>query len=148
MIWILATRGANIKLRDSPFTETPIEGVHSVVYQPGVQAVPHTGEDTGVGALGTFASGLHRISGVLFSFHGLVAETLLATTAGIDLVIRYRASDGHRRRTLTDVLFVGDATVTVPSLNDGLSALIGVPFRVQIAEGETVGQHVIDAVDV
>ncbi len=148
MIWILATRGADTKLRASPFTETPIEGVHSVVYRPGVMAVPFTGEDTGAGALGTFAAGLHRISGVLFSYDGSVAETLLATTAAIDLVVRYRSTGGKRMRTLTDVMFSGDATVTVPALNVGVSRLIGVPFRVQIAEGETVTQHVIDTVDV
>ena len=148
MIWILATRGADTKLRDSPFTVMPIEGVHSVVYQPGVQAVPHTGEDPSVGAMGTYATGMHRISGVLFSYDGLVAETLLATALGIDLVIRYRAPGEQRKRTLTDVVFVGDATVAVPSLNDGFPPLIGVPFRVQVAEGETVDGHVIDTVDI
>lgn len=148
MIWILATRGADTKLRVAPFTETPIEGVHSVVYQPGIHAVPYTGDDVNAGALGTFAAGLHRISGVLFSYDGSVAETLFAISTEMDLVIRYRAADGKRKRTLSDVLFVGDATVTVPALNEGVSRLIGVPFRVQIAEGETIAQHVTDTVDV
>ena len=89
MIWILASRGADTKLRVTPFTETPIEGVHSVVYKPGVQAVPYTGEDVGAGALGTFAGGLHRISGVVFSYDGSAAETLLGMTDEIDLIVRY-----------------------------------------------------------
>ncbi len=148
MIWILATRGVSTKLRVSPFTETPIEGVHSIVYQPGVQVVPFTGDDVNAGPLGTFAGGLHRISGVLFSYDGSAAETLFAISTEIDLVIRYRAADGKRKRTLSDVLFAGDATVTVPARNEGVSRLIGVPFRVQIAEGETIAQHVTDTVDV
>jgi len=45
------------------------------------------------------------------------------------------------------VLFVGDATVTVPALNAGVSELIGVPFRVQIPSGETLADHVTDAVE-
>lgn len=147
MIWILATRGAATKLRASPFTETAIEGVHSVVYKAGVQPIPATGEDATTAPVGTFSRGLHRISGVLFSYDGNAAETLLSITSEIDLIIRYRANGQKRKRTMGDVVFVGDATVIVPPLNEGVSELIGVPFRVQIPEGETVAGHVTDAVD-
>jgi hypothetical protein len=148
MIWIWATRGAAIKLRESPFTETAIEGVHSVVYRPGIEPVPMPGDDESQGAFGRFARGLHRISGVIFSHHGLAAETLFAIEDDIDLIIRYRANGQKRKRTLTDVIFVGDATVTVPALNDGTSELIGVPFRVQITESESLNDHVVDMEDV
>jgi hypothetical protein len=96
---------------------------------------------------GTFGRGVNRISGFVFSYHGSVAETLFAITAGIDLVIRYRANTQKRKRTISDVLFVGDAVVTAPSLNSGVSELIGVPFRVQVPVGETVADHVADAVE-
>ena len=148
MIWILASRGASTKLRNSPFTETAIEGVHSVVYKPGVVPLPYSGDDILIGKLGTFGRGLQRISGVMFSYHGSVAETLFAITDSIDLIVKYRANGQVRKRTLSDVIFVGDATVTVPSLNDGTAALIGVPFRVQIPSDETLATHVTDAVDV
>lgn len=147
MIWILATRGASTKLRASPFTETAIEGVHSVVYKPGIEPVPLSGDDTTQGDLGRFTRGLHRISGVVFSHNGSAAETLFALTADIDLVIKYRANGQPRKRTLSDVLFVGDATVTFPALGDGTAELVGVPFRVQIPEGETIGDHVTDEPD-
>ncbi len=147
MIWILATRGAATKLRLSPFTETPIEGAHSIVYKPGVEAVPLSGIDTSQGERGTFTRGLHRASGLLFSYDGSVAETLFAVTAGIDLVVLYRANGERRKRTLKDIIFLGDATVTIPALNTGVSTLIGVPFRVQIPEGETLADHIEDAQD-
>ncbi|MHC4695139.1 MAG: hypothetical protein ACYTFA_00170 [Planctomycetota bacterium] len=147
MIWILATRGASTKLRSAPYTETTIEGVHSVVYKPGIEPVPLTGSDTSAGELGTFGRGIHRLSGFLFSYHGLVAETLFAITDPVDLIIRYRAGGEQRKRTLLDMLFIGDATVTVPGLNSGVSELIGVPFRVQIPEGNTLASHVQDVVD-
>jgi hypothetical protein len=147
VIWILATRGAATKLRGSPFTETEIEGVESVVYKPGIAPVPVSGGDTGEGDLGTFERGLHRISGFVFSYHGSAAETLLTIDDPIDLIIRYRANGQKRKRTLKDVVFVGDATVTLPGLNKGVSELIGVPFRVQIPEGETLADHIEDAVD-
>ena len=147
MIWVLATRGASTKLRGSPFTETSIEGVHSVVYKPGIAPVPFSGADITAGARGTFDRGLHRVSGFLFSYHGTAAETLFAITDAIDLIIRYRANGQKRMRTLSDIVFVGDAEVTVPALNAGVSELIGVPFRVQIPEGETLAGHVQDAVD-
>lgn len=147
MIWILATRGAATKLRATPFTETTIEGVHSVAYKPGIEAVPFSGEDQTQGKLGTFGRGVYRISGFVFSYHGSAAETLFAVTAGIDLIIRYRANGQKRKRTLSDVIFIGDATVTVPALNAGISELIGVPFRVQIPSGETLAEHVTDVVD-
>ncbi len=147
MIWILATRGASTKLRSAPNTETNIEGVHSVVYKPGIEPVPFTGGDTSEGELGTFGRGAQRLSGFLFSYDGSVAETLFAITDQIDLIIRYRTGGEKRTRTLQDVLFVGDATVTVPGLNTGVSELIGVPFRVQIPEGNTLANHVQDAVD-
>ncbi len=147
MIWILATRGASMKLRPSPFTETTIEGVHSVVYKPGIEPVPFTGSDTSEGEVGTFGRGVHRVSGFLFSYHGSAAETLFAITDPIDLIIRYRAGGEKRKRTLSDVLFIGDATVTVPGLNTGVSELIGAPFRLQIPEGDTLANHVQDVVD-
>ena len=147
MIWILATRGASTKLRASPFTETTIEGVHGVVYKPGVAPVPFSGDDTGQGELGTFGRGLHRVSGFVFSYDGSAAETLFGITSAIDVIIRYRANGQKRTRTFADVLFVGDSTVTVPALNTGVSELIGVPFRVQIPEGDTLAAHITDAVD-
>ncbi len=147
MIWILATRGAATKLRATPFTEAAIEGVHSLAYKPGIEAVPFSGDDPTAGALGTYARGLTRISGFVFSYHGSAAETLFAITAGIDLILRYRANGQKRKRTLSDVVFVGDAAVVFPSINAGVSELIAVPFRVQIPEGNTLGQHVTDAVE-
>jgi hypothetical protein len=148
MIWILATRGAATKLRSSPFTETTIEGVHSLVYRPGIAPVALSGADATSGPAGAFTRGLHRISGFVFSYHGSVAETLFAIEVPIDLVIRYRADGQKRKRTLTDVIFIGDAAVTVPALNEGVSELIAVPFRVQIPQGERVSDHVIDVVEV
>jgi len=147
MIWILAARGASTKLRLSPFTETTIEGVHSVVYRPGIEPVPFSGEDETAGDVGTYSRGLHRISGFVFSYHGSAAETLLSIVVPIDLIVRYRGNAQKRKRTFSDVLFVGDATVTVPSLNSGVSELIGVPFRVQIPIGETVGNHITDVAE-
>lgn len=147
MIWILATRGAATKLRATPFTETPIEGVHSVVYKPGVTPVPHDGTDTSAGPLGTFGRGVGRVSGVVLSYHGSAAETLLDLTDAIDLIIRYRANGQRRKRTLADVIFLGDATVTFPALNTGVGELIGVPFRVQIPEGDALSDHVTDGVE-
>jgi hypothetical protein len=147
MIWILATRGAATKLRQSPYTETAIDGVHSVVYKPGIAPIPYSGGDASEGAAGTFKRGLHRVSGFVFSYDGSAAETLFAITADIDLIIRYRANGQARKRTLKDVLFVGDATVTVPGQNEGVSVLTGVPFRVQIPEGHTLTDHIDDAVD-
>ncbi|MGB2985813.1 MAG: hypothetical protein WBE26_08010, partial [Phycisphaerae bacterium] len=142
-----ATRGAATKLRESPYTETAIDGVESVVYKPGIAPVPASGSDTGDGELGTFQRGLQRISGFMFSSDGSAAETLFAIDDEIDLIIRYRANGQKRKRTLKDVVFVGDATVTIPALNTGVSDLIGVPFRVQIPEDETLADHIEDAVD-
>ena len=147
MIWILATRGASTKLRATPFTETAIEGIHSVVYKSGVEPVVFSGGDESEGELGTFARGLNRVSGFVFSYHGLVAETLLGLTSEIDLIVRYRANKEKRKRTFADVIFLGDAVVTVPPVNTGVSELIGVPFRVQIPEGETLAAHVLDTTD-
>lgn len=147
MIWILATRGASTKLRLSPFTETAIEGVHSLVYKVGVEPVPFSGEDATAGALGTFDRGLHRVSGVLLSYHGSVAEELFALTSKIDLIVRYTASGQLRKRTFGDVIFVGDAAVTIPGQNSGISQLIGVPFRVQIPTGNTIASHITDTTD-
>lgn len=147
MIWIMATRGAATKLRNSPFTETSIPGVHSVVYRPGIEPIIYSGADEEEGELGTFGRGVHRVSGYVFSYHGSVAEELFAVDDAIDLIIYYRASGEKRRRTLADVIFVGDAVVTVPSLNTGVAELIGVPFRVQLPEGETLADHVVDELD-
>ncbi len=143
MIWILATRGASTKLRQSPFTETTIEDVHSVVYKPGVQPIALT-EDPD---RGTFDRGLHRISRFVFSYDGLSAKTLLGITAEIDLIVRYRASGEARTLTLSDVLFVGDAIVSFPPINRGVSTLIGVPFLVNVPEGDTLDDHLADAVE-
>lgn len=148
MIWILATRGASTKLRATPFTETAIEGVEGVVYRPGVAAIPNSGADIAAGALGTFARGVPRVSGVVLSSHASVAETLLDLNVAIDLIIKYRANGQKRKRTLLDVVFVGDAVVTLPALNTGLPESISVPFRVQIPEGDTLADHVVDEVDV
>lgn len=147
MIWILATRGASTKLRATPFTETAIEGVHSVVYKSGIEPVVFSGGDESEGEVGTFARGLNRVAGFIFSYHGSVAETLLGITSEIDLIVRYRANKEKRKRTFADVIFLGDAVVTVPPVNTGVSELIGVPFRVQIPEGETLAAHVLDATD-
>jgi hypothetical protein len=148
MIWILATRGASTKLQASPFTETSIEGVHSLVYKVGIEPVPFSGDDASAGARGTFDRGLHRASGLLFSYHGSVAEELFAITAGIDLIVRYTANGQLRKRTFTDILFAGDAAITISNQNKGTSELIGVPFRVQIPTGNTIANHITDVVDV
>jgi hypothetical protein len=148
MIWILATRGASTKLRSSPFTETAIEGIHSVVYRVGVELIPFSGDDATAGALGTFDRGLHRSSGLLFSYHGSVAEELFAVTESIDLIVRYTANGEKRKRTLSDVIFAGDAAITIPNQNKGTSELIGVPFRVQIPTGNVITDHITDATDV
>lgn len=147
MIWILTIRDAATRLRVTPFTETGIEGVHSLVYQPGIEPVPLTGQDATAGPRGTFGRGLHRVSGFLFSYHGSAAETLFAITDDIDLIVRYRANGQKRKRTLLDVVFVGDAEVVVPPLNAGVSEVTGIPFRVQIPEGGTLADHVADEVE-
>ena len=147
MIWILATRGAATKLRATPFTETSIDGVQGVVYKLGIAPVPYTGTDTSEGQLGTFQRGLRRISGMVLSYDGSAPKALLGITAGIDLIIRYRANGEKRKLTLADVLFVGDASVTIPSLNEGVSGAVGVPFRVQIPDGNTLDDHITDVVD-
>lgn len=148
MIWILTTRGASTKLRSSPFTETSIEGVHSFVYRPGIEPIAFSGSDASVGQRGTYTRGVHRVSGLIFSYDGSAAETLFAITDAIDLIVRYRANGQKRKRTFQDVLFVGDAAVAVPGLNGGVSELIGVPFRVQIPEGNTLANHILDEVDI
>ena len=147
MIWILATRGASTKLRLSPFTETTIEGVYSVVYKPGIEPVPLSGIDISAGERGTFSRGLQRVGGIVFSYDGLAAEILFGITGEIDLIVQYRANGQKRKRTLKDVIFIGDATVTIPALNTGVSVLIGVPFRVQIPQGDTLADHIEDVLD-
>lgn len=147
MISILATRGVSTKLRQSPFTETVTAGVHSVVYRPGIVPVPLDGMDATLGPLGTFVRGLHRLSGFVFSYDGLAAQNLFGIASPIDLIVRYRGSGEKRKRTLLDVIFIGDGTVTVPSLNRGIPELIGVPFRMQIPEGDTLANHVTDVVE-
>lgn len=147
MIWILATRGAATKLRSTPFTETAIEGAHSVVYRPGVEPVRCDGGDGTNCPLGEYERGLHRAAGVVYAWHGGVAESLFEMAEEIDLVIRYRGSGEKRKRTLKRVLFLGDALVTFPNLNTGRPALIGVPFRLQIPEGDTLADAIVDEVD-
>ncbi len=143
MIWILATRGASWF---SGMDETVIEGVHSLVYKVGVEAIPADGEDPEY-ELGEYIRGLHRASGFLFTWHGSAAEELLSIDEAVALEVRYRASGEHRKRTFSEVIFAGDATVAFPSLNTGISELIGVPFRVQIPEDETIGDRIVDEVD-
>ena len=147
MKWILATRGASIKLRATPFTETVIPGVYSVVYRPGIEPVAFSGRDTNEGQAGTFARGLHRVSGFLFSYYGSMAEAFFAIEDEIDLIVRYRANAEIRTRTFKDVIFIGDAIVTFPALNSGASELVGVPFRVQIPDTESLDDHIVDALD-
>ena len=147
MIWILATTGASTKLRTTPFTETAIEGVESVVYKPGITPTPYSGGDPAEGELGTYGRGLRRITGYVFSFGGTVAEALFGITDEVDLIVRYRANGQKRKRTLKDVVFVGDATITLPGLNTGRAEVIGIPFRVQIPDGQTLAAHIVDAVD-
>ena len=147
MIWILSVSGASTKLRASPFTETVIAGVHSVVYRPGITPVPLSGSDAASGPLGTFTRGLHRAGGFVFSYDGAAAEALMGIEDAVDLIVRYHANGETRRRTFADVLFIGDATVTFPSLNTGVSELIGVPFRVQIPADETLADHITDALE-
>ncbi|GMU38167.1 MAG: hypothetical protein KJ057_14325 [Phycisphaerae bacterium] len=145
MIWLLATRGAATVLRESPFTETVIEGVYAVVYRPGVELVAQDGGDAAAAPLGTYARGLHRVSGFVYAWHGSAAEELLAIEDEIDLVIRYRAGNGEsRKRTLQQAMFGGDATVTFPNLSSGLGGLVSVPFRLQIAEGDTLSDRIAD----
>ena len=141
--WASGWFWASTNLRQSPFTETTIEGVHSVVYKPGVQPVALT-EDPD---RGTFDRGLHRISGFVFSYDGLSAKTLLGIIAEIDLIVRYRAPGEARKLTLSDVVFAGDAIVSFPPINRGVSTLIGVPFLVNVPEGDTLDDHLADAVE-
>ncbi len=142
MIWILATRGASwFDGQD----ETVIEGVHSVVYKVGVTPIPGDGE--GNGRIGEFKRGVHRISGFVFSYHGSVAEELLIINDLVDLEVRYRANGEHRKRTFSDVIFLGDATVQFPALNTGVSQLIGVPFRVQLPKSQTINDRITDEPD-
>jgi len=143
MIWILATRGAS---RFSGMVETVIEGVHSLVYRVGVEAIPADGEDPEY-EIGEYIRGLHRAWGFLFTWHGSAAEELLAIDEAVALEVRYRASGEHRKRTFTKVVFAGDAVVAFPSLNSGVSELIGVPFRVQIPEDMTITDRITDAAD-
>jgi hypothetical protein len=147
MIWILATRGAATKLRASPFTETAIEGVHSVMYRQGIEPVPGSGDDIEAAPLGTFSRGQYRITGLVYTYDGAAADALFAITTGIDLIIRYRANAQKRKRAFSDVLFVGDVTITVPNLNAGVSELIGVPFRVQIPAGTPFSAVIADTVE-
>jgi len=147
MIWMLATCGASTRSRVPPYPETVIEGVHSVVYKPGVEPVPFGGGDAAEGALGTFGRGLHRVSGLIFSYDGGAAEGLLGLDEDVDLIVRYRSSGERRRRTFLRVVFAGDAQVTVPAMNTGVPELVGVPFRVQVPEGESLADHVVDEVD-
>jgi len=143
---MLSTLGARTKLRDAPFTETPVPTVQTLVYRVGVAPVPLSGEE-GEGPEGTFARGARRASGVLFTYHGSAAEELFGIDEPIDLIVTYRSGTERRRRTFADVVFVGDATVAVPSLNTGLPALVGVPFREQIPLGDTLADHIIDELE-
>ena len=148
MIWLLANRGISTKKLDDPYTETTVEGGHSVVYSPGVEPIRYAGNVSPQGPLGHYGRGLHRISGFVFSFDGDAAENLLRIDYPIQLVIRYIAgTNQHRIRRFLDTVFVGDATVTIPPLNMGMGELIGVPFRVNISEDETLDNHSIDEVD-
>ncbi len=144
MFWILACRSISYKLKASPFTETAIANAHSVVYKPGVEVIVHDGETN---PLGTFDRGLHRCVGFVYTYDGTAAEALLSVTDQVDLIVRYRSGTTNRKRTFDDVIFVGDSAVTFPNLNSGLGELVGIPFRVQMPEGDTLSGHVIDATD-
>ena len=148
MIWLLAHRKMSTKLRESPYTETTIDGANSLVYQPGVEPIRNSGQTGSEYPLGTFRQGMHRASGFVFSFDGDAAEKLLGIEEAIDLIVYYIAGENrHRKRTFSDVVFVGDATVRVPPASTGLSDLIGVPFKVNIPSGETLADHISDEAD-
>ncbi len=84
----------------------------------------------------------------MFSFDGDAAEDLLRIDYRIQLVIYYIAgTNQYRIRRFLETVFVGDATVTIPPLNTGIGELVGVPFRVNIAQDETLDDHIIDEVD-
>ncbi len=148
MVWLLAVESIHTKLLDSPFTQTFIDGANSLVYSPGVEPLKYAGLAQPQGPIGTYGRGLHRISGLVFSYDGDAAEKLLAITASFELVTRYLTSQNeHCKRRLIDVVFVGDSTVAIPSLSRGVSPLIGVPIRVNIPEADTLADHIIDESD-
>ena len=148
MIWLLANRGISTKKLDGPYTETTVWMGHSVVYSPGVEPIRYAGNVSPQGPLGYYGRGLHRASGFVFSFDGDAAEDLLRIDYRIQLVIYYIAgTNQYRIRRFLETVFVGDATVTIPPLNTGIGELVGVPFRVNIAEDETLDNHSIDEVD-
>jgi hypothetical protein len=148
VIWLLAHRKMSTKLADSPYTETTIDGAHSLVYQPGVEPIRYAGQVEPFGPEGTFGRGLHRVSGFVFSFDGDAAEKLLGIDDSINVIVYYTADRNvHRKRTFNDVVFVGDATVRVPPINSGLGDLVGVPFKVNIPVAETLADHVVDQAD-
>jgi len=145
VIWLLAHRRISTKLLDAPYTETAVEGAHSLVYWPGVAPVKFAGQVEPYGPQGTFGRGLHRASGFVFSFDGDVAEKLLGIDAPVSVIAYYLAArNRQRKRTFIDVVFVGDATVRIPPLNDGMGDLIGVPFKVNIPYDETLEDHIVD----
>ena len=146
MIWLLATRGAAWRPTDQ-LEETVIPGVHSVVYKPGVLVVPIMVGEIEPIFTGEYERGAHRLSGYLYTRDGSAAETLLDMTDEVDLVIRYQAHGQFRRRILSDVIFMGDALVTIPALNSGEVETIGVPFRVQMPNNDTFADHVSDEED-
>ena len=148
MIWLLAHRNMSTRLLGVPYTETPIEGAHSLVYVPGVEPLRYAGQQSPQGPLGTYGRGLHRASGFVFSSDGDAAEKLLGITDSVELIVYYLAGGNeHRKRRLLDVVFAGDATVRVPPANTGVSDLIGVPFKINIPEDETLDEHIIDETD-
>jgi len=141
MIWILTTRGISRRQSGSADPETTVEGAHSVVYRPGVEPIPLRDD---FGTLGTYVRGPLRASGVVYAYDGNAAETLLGLDNEQELIIRYQANGAARKRTISRVLFSGDATVTVPALNEGVPLLIGVPFRVQIELFESLSDRITD----
>ena len=145
MIWLLANRRMTTKLINLPQTETTIEGAHSLIYTAGVEPIQFAGLVDPQGPLGTFGRGLHRTSGFVFSHDGDAAEKLLGIDEPIELIVHYLAAQNeHRKRRFTDVVFVGDVRVTVPPLSSGIGELVGVPFKVNIPEGDTLATHIID----
>ena len=147
MIWLMAVRRISTKLVNSPFTETFIEGANSVIYEPGIEPIAYTGAD-GTGDAGEFSRGVNRISGMVFSHDGAAAEALFAIEQVIDLKVYYTGAKNEKRiRTIKDILFVGDAEVIVPGDHEGISQLIGVPFRAQFADGEKLADKVSDAAE-
>ena len=133
------------KLRAEPFTVTTIAQGYAVSYQPEVDVIPLVSPNEG-----KYEAGLHRCHGFVWTFDDAEAEALLAVTAAIDLIAYYTDRTGTaRKRTFSDILFAGLTIDTEGLLRETgtertAAIAFGVPFRVQIADDETVAEHVTD----